>query len=457
METNSMTKGEPETQFVEDVDDVSDNDDSFVDDYDISNIKGKSCIKRYFSCIRGGSLRGGTLAMASITFGGGCLSFPYAIAQSGPVIGLIIFVVIGLLSYLTLKYLLWNGLDSKLMDYNKLTTEAGGNNFRVASDINNLILCFGLLVSYEYIISSLVLQSLNYFFGLSCDGNVKIIQIAVTAVLFLIPLSSLKDIAKLQYLSIIGTIALILSILVIMVEFPFYLNDYIKSDKPFKLFPDNWEYGWIDTAGIFLFGFSSHNGIFQIFNELHRPGPRRCNKVLNRAFYLEFVLYILLSFSGYFSTFEGTPDVFIKRADLPGYSDKFIMVVRILLAITMTMSVAVNYNIMRMSINSMFFEANPSFGADLIISVAIYAASNLLMYFVKNAGTLLSFLGGVTTVWICFVVPIIIDISISKEKKSSQRKYFNYVFLIGICLLGLLCIGKSVYDFITTSSTSNAC
>lgn len=208
--------------------------------------KDKSCLKRYFSGIRAGSLRGSTLALASITFGGGCLSFPYAVARSGPVIGLLIFLIIGFLSYLTLKYLLWNGLDSRLMHFNKLTTEAGGNNLRIAADICNLILCFGLIVSYEYILSNMLMQTLHEFFNYACDGYAKIIQIAVTTIFILIPLSSLKDIAKLLYLSIIGTVTLALSILVILGEFPFYLKEYIKSGKVMQLFPENLSTGWMD-------------------------------------------------------------------------------------------------------------------------------------------------------------------------------------------------------------------
>lgn len=418
-----------------------------------------TCLQRYFSPIRDGSLRGSTIALASITFGGGCLSFPYAIAQSGPILGLIIFIIVGILSYWTLKLLLINGFESRIMDYNKLTVAAAGELMNTIANISNIILVLGLLVSYQYIIMSLCLQSMNFFFGTSCDGVTKVIQMLVCAVFLQIPLSCLRNISQLQYLSISGTLALVISVLVIIGEFPFFLTQYFDHEGTISLFPDSktLKLGWIDTVGIFLFGFSSHNGIFQVFNELKSPSKRRCHKVLDRSFYLEFVIYILLSFAGFFSTFYETPDVFLKRKNFIGFeNDYLIIIVKILLVVTLNSCLAMNYNIMRASINDMFFEGNqaPKW-IDFSCVVGVYIVTNIVTYFLNNAGTLLSFLGGVGAIIICFIVPILVDIKINEEKKSFKRKVFNYIMLVISILLGLCCTTKSIYDF-TTKTTEQS-
>ena len=431
------------------------------EDDNISNKDGKNCCQRYFSKIGEGSLRGSTIAMASITFGGGCLSFPYAIAQTGPIVGLIIYVFIGIVSYWTIYLLMVNGYDSNTMNYNDLTVKAMGNKWRIIADICNLILCFGLIVGYQYIISSLCLQVLNYFFELECKGTVKVIQIIICAVFIQIPMSCLKDISKLQYLSISGTLALIISTLVIIVEFPFYLDQYLKAGNTIKLFPDydTFKIGWIDTLGIYLFGFSSHNGIFQIFDEMKRPKRRRCLKVIRRAFYLEAVLYFLISFAGFFSTFYDTPDVFLKRKNLNGFKNDYVIItVKILLIVTLNSCMAMNYNIMRMSYVSMFFDnKKPTFTKDFFVVVFIYILSNIITYFLNNAGTLLSFLGGLTSVVICFIVPYGVDIKINPETKSKSRIILNYVSLVLMICIGLLCSGKSLYDFIYAKDPLPVC
>lgn len=428
------------------------------EDFDKKNIYNYSCIRRYFGPIKDGSLRGGILAIVSITFGGGCLSFPYAMAMVGPVLGTGIFLIMGILSFITIKYLLTNAFYQNAMDFNGLVEKTLGRKVRIANDCANLILQTGLLISYQYIISSLSLQVLNYFFGLPCEGVVKVIQISVAAICLQIPLSMLKDISKLQYVSLVGTIAILFSVLIILVECPFYLMNYVKDNSISLVPPKGIKFNFIDTIGILLYGFSSHNGIFQTFQELKRPGERRCHKVLNRAFYLELALYLPLTLAGFFSTFYDTPDVFLKRENLPQFkNDYFIIIVRIFLVLTLNSSIAVNYNILRMSINSLFFNGKPRDIIDKAFVVGIYICTNLITYFIRNVGTFLSFLGGICAVLICFITPILIDIKVKPELKPKYRLYFNYVFLVIICVIAFACTGKSVYDFINQGPPEPIC
>lgn len=433
-------------------------------DFELENKHNKNFFKRLFDSIKPGSLRGSTFAMASLTFGGGCLSFPYAIAQSGPLIGFVIFFITGLLSYITISYLFENGYSTRLMDYNDLTEGVLSRNWRISTDILNLIGCIGAIISYQYIITNLSLQVLHYFFNTPCDGITKIIQIIIAGTLIQIPLCSLKDISKLQYVCLVGTISLGLSILVVILECPFYIYQYFNnySNNTIPIFPPkdsniDLSYSWIDTIGIFLFGFTSHNGIFQVFQELERPGKRRCRKVINRSFIIELVFYFLLSLAGFLSSFYQTPDVFLKRKNLIGFNDYFIIIVRILLVLTMNSTIAVNYNVMRMSINSMVFKEKPSNLIDFSIVVIVIIISNVLNYLIKNAGTLLSFVGGFSLVLICFVVPILIDLKANPKNKKGLRKYFNYLFMIIVILVSIVCTIKGIYDFSTNDSIEDIC
>lgn len=447
----------------------SDLEESILDDADHkkfyeengTNVNKLSFTTRYFSPIKEGSLRGSIVSIASITFGGGCLSFPYAIAQTGPLLGFIIYSLIGIFSYWTIYILYINGYEAKILDYNKLTEEYLGVWNRRIADFSNLLLCFGLLISYQYIISSLCLQSLNYFFNTECEGVTKIIQILICMALIQIPLSTMKNVSSLQYISISGTLALILATLIIMFEFPFYLSEYIQQGNVFTLFPPNKNLAvsWIDTTGIFLFGFSSHNGIFQIFAEMNKPNKRRCVKVLKRAFYLEIILYFCLSFSGFFSTFYDTPDVFLKRKNLIGFPNDYVIIItKIILVITLNSCMAMNYNIMRMSYNSLILnEENPPFWKDFSMILLIYISSNSITYFLTNAGTLISMLGGLCTTFVCFIVPLLLDIKVSPEKKTKTQKIISLLGLIVITILGTVCFVKSIYDFINSSGGAKIC
>jgi amino acid permease len=310
---------------------------------------------RWFGPIRSGSLRGSTFAMASITFGGGCLAFPYAVMQCGPIIGLLIFLICGLCSYYTIKILLDDGVKAKLLDYNGLLEKTHGKGLVIFSDINNIIMCIGIIMSYQLTVYRFAAQLSEKYFEINLsDGTNKLILMSVCFICIQVPLSLLKNISTLQYASLAGTFCLVYSIMVIVGEFPFYLTRYLEAGGEIPWFREiSW--GWLDTFSTFMFGFASHNGIFQVFTELKRPSVMRYYKVLDRSFIIEIILYVSIAFGGFFSTFLATKDVFLDRPDLEGFNDVFVQIAKITLFICLHCTMAINYNIMRMSFKSMLY------------------------------------------------------------------------------------------------------
>jgi amino acid permease len=419
---------------------------------DVTDIEAKiPCWRRYCGPIREGSLRGSTLAMASITFGSGCLAFPYAVAQTGPVIALIFFIAVAIANYYTLYILLDAGIKTKTMDYNGLVVKTMGKKMDIFYDINNFILCLGVIMSYQYIVYEFALDLLSDFFGVERTNLNKLYIMLACMICVQIPMNLLKDISKLQYASIVGTIALVYSILLIVAEMPFYLTTYL-STKPFpSLFrPLSWNY--LDTFSTFMFGFCAHNGIFQVFDELSRPSVKRYHKVLNRSFVIELFLYTSIAFAGFFSTFYDTDnyDLFLSRPDLPSFKPDYLMKVsKITLIICLHCTMAINNNIMRQSTKSMCFGGQDiPFTKDLVIVIITYVVSNGLVYFVSSISRILGIIGGFCTVVISFVNPVLIHVFLSELPSSDPKNLFRFGFLAIMTLLGTASTIKSIIDFI---------
>jgi amino acid permease len=408
------------------------------------------CWKRYFGPIRAGSLRGATIAMASITFGGGCLAFPSAVAQCGPIVSLLIFIFVAVISYYTLSLLLQDGTKTRVMDYNELIVKTMGTKMLLFSDINNIILCFGTIMSYQLTVYNFALQLGEEFLGFDSTSkfNRFILQL-VCMVCIQIPLNLLKNIATLQYASIIGTITLIYSIGVVIVEMPFYLNNYLQTNSFPPLFvAPNW--GYLDTFATFIYGFSSHNGIFQIFIELSRPSSKRNYKVLRRSFLIELLLYTSIAYCGFFSTLYGTPGVFLDRPDLPGFHDYFIKIAKITLFVCLHCSMAINNNIMRMSVVPMFFNGakEVSFGKNFIMVTITYILANIAVFFIKSVVQIIGMVGGFCSIVICFINPIMIHILLSELPHTHPKNLFRYILLGFIVILGCSAGTKSFIDII---------
>lgn len=419
---------------------------------DVPNRENRNCFQRWFHKMTGGSLRGSIFAVASVSFGGGCLAFPAAIAKVGPFIGFLIFVFSAYVSYLTTFYLVETGIKRKIHDYNQLVIQAIGNKWRIFADINNIVLCFGVIMSYQYMVYEFLQLVLNQLFGIEISDMNKLIIVLICCFAIQIPLSLLKNVSILQYASLTATVSLCYCIVVIIIETPYYYKQNYGTAEDFKLSwtnPHGVGWNWLNCLSTFLFGFCVHNGLFQVFMEMDRPNFRRSMKVVNRATIIEIVLYFSISFGGFFSMYYKSPDVYLKRPDLTGFDDYFMLIAKIALIVVLNCCGAINYNIMRLSVRSMVFNNEiPSFWTDFSITVAVYLVSNTITFFVKDASTILGFVGGISTVVISFACPILIRIYLGFYQKGSWKIYLNYVFLGVMCLAGVACTIKAAVDYV---------
>ena len=420
---------------------------------DQPNFNNRSCLSRWFDKITGGSLRGSIFAIASVTFGGGCLAFPNAIAKVGPLLGFTIFLLSAYLSYVTAIYIIEAGINNNCLDYNELVKRASGDKMRVFADINNIILCIGVIMSYQYMVYQFIEIILLDLFGVVTTTTIKVITYLICSIFIQIPLSLIKNISILQYASITATVSLAYIILLILCESPMYFSQNYNTGPKYELSllpPDGIGFDWLNTVSTFLFGFCLHNGIFQVFMEMDRPNLRRSKKVINRATILEIFLYISIAAGGFFSTFYASPDVFIKRTDLTRYNrDYFMLIGKLSLVVVLNCCMSINYNIMRLSIRSMVFNNEiPSNSIDFFITVCVYILSNLITFFVEDVTAILGIVGGISTVVISFLCPILIKIKLDKNI-TKNTKLLNYIFLVIICILGTGCTIKGFYDYIS--------
>lgn len=425
--------------------------DSFIEHESAMNVTTqdeKNCCQRWFSGIKEGSLRGSIFTLSSVTFGVGCLAFPKAFADVGLLIGITLFSVSAILSYISLKYLLSAGIEKNVLNYNNLIELASGRKLRIFADINNILLCLGVIMVYQFEIYDFLRDLLTREFGLDFEKYKLFIIIPLT-LLVQIPLSLIKNMSVIQYTSFLAAISLFYVTFVIVIQSPFYYKEYMEKNPNFELgpFPTNdigWK--WLNSAGVFLFGFCNHNGLFQILLDLHRHTEERSNKVIRRSAILEIVLYLSLGFAGFFSFFYDCEPTFITRKNLVSFpNDYFMDLAKWALIVCLLCVMAIDYNIMRLSFSTLLFKGEtPSFKIDFTITVVTYILSNIVVYFTKNITDILGIIGGVNTVVISFLCPFIINIKLDKNSKFHPQNIFNYLVILIISLVG---VGSTVYSF----------
>ncbi len=134
---------------------------------------------------------------------------------------------------------------------------------------------------------------------------------------------------------------------VALIEFPFYFMENYKWDKIlFYKFDDN----ILRVICLYFFAFGNHNSILNVLSDLNNPTKKRCLKVVNFSFNIEFYVYITVMIIGYFSTFQDTNEIFIDR---PGQSI-FLVLGKILYIISLICHIGLYYYFTKPSFEVLF-------------------------------------------------------------------------------------------------------
>lgn len=422
--------------------------DSYLDDTFETPKSDKRCIERFCGPVKAGSLRGSVLSLASIVFGICGFTFPIGLMNLGLIPSLILLAILCSICYWSLSALLYAGRKKKILKYGPLIRECLGSKMALISEINNIIFCVGILMGFEFTISTFFMDVYSKFFIVNSDNQnlIKLIQMGTCMICFQLPLSLLKNISKLQYASMVGCAALIYSTLVIVIECPFY---YQKSTMKIPWFkPISMKF--FDSFSIFLYGFASHNGIFPIFDELNKPSKRRSYSVLNRGYLLEVIVFLFLGLGGFFSLLDPTPSIFISRDDLE-FSwmkmDYFILISKILFVITLHCSTAINNNIIRNSFKSLLLKEgdNFSFKIDFIGVLVLLVITNTVTYFINDVLKIINIVGGICAVIVSFLSPVLCWIKTNELPKNHIKNILAYILLVVIIIIGCVSAGYSIY------------
>jgi amino acid permease len=430
----------------------------YLDD-DIKDIpSNEGTMKKMFGKIGPGSLRGSAASFASICFGVGSLSFPYGIDNMGLIPALFMMASVIALTYWSLSLVIKVGRQQRNMDYSDMVQNILGKGHLLATDINNLILCFGAMMAFIFTISKFFGEVTGAFYGYKTIWEQipywwKIVQMLVFMVLFQIPLGLLRNISKLQYVSLVGLCGLLYTTLLILVEMPFYIQEAQSQGRSLNLAkPVSLKY--LDSFSIFFYAFASHNGLGSIFKELKRPSLRRSMKVLNYALGLQCFVFCLIAFGGFFSMIEDLSGTFISRKTLDIITnswgqDYFIIVSKILFIISLHSSLAVNYNIIRPSWRNFFNKGqNLPFKWELIIAVISYSVSNLIVYFVDDVVQILGVVGGICAIHICYFNPVMCWMKTNTYPRNHWKNVTSAVILVIVCVIGVAATILAFYNFI---------
>ena len=424
-------------------------------------LRKKSWKERYFSQMNEGSLRGSVFALSSIAIGTGGFALPTRAVQIGLINQILLLIFGGVCAYYSLTCMINAAKNIEDKDYSRIVKKSLGKVPAKILDFVLIIYLFGVLISYQVVIYSLIGRVYYELFKKNNYENFELFQndiwntsiykfpIMFIISIILIPLCLLKDLSKMRFTSMTGIIAILYATFVILIQCPFFYNHYLKNDYKENI-PSTHPNFFNPApslksdllifqcfAGVF-FCFTCHVGAYPIYKSLKNSTERRIKKVYKISIILDFFLYAIITISGFLTAPLNQPDLIIYRENNGVLSnDIFMILAKFAISISLIMSIAPNYNSFRISFIEFFFqtnEINDSFNYGVTIPTLLF--STFLGAVFNDILQYINLLGGFLSVIIQFLMPILIYIRNNEYELTHWKNLFSLIFVICLCSIG---------------------
>jgi hypothetical protein len=280
------------------------------------------------------------------------------------------------------------------------------------------------------------------------SAKIKSIVLVIINTL-LTPLCLAKDIGKMRFFSLFGIISLFYTIIVLLIQCPYYWshylkNVYVKEDKSTHA-------NWFDLSRAFnanldfftgfatiIFAYSCHQGSLPVYRTLQtKDGPTM--KTMESIFIKSLILTLAIYFLTFIPSFLTTPlqseDLIIYRESIFS-NDIFMHISKISIFLELFFLIPSNYNSLRCYLFHLIFgNENVKTIPNIILTISTLAISAVIGAVYREILNYISLLGGFCCTTYCFFVPGWLMIRSEWNEMSMVKKVFS---LIGISLLSLI-------------------
>lgn len=423
-----------------------------------------SLVERMLHPMYYGSLRGSVLALTTM-----CMDATSALVLAtrckdlGVINFCLLIILGGFIANRTLNFMAKSAKSLSERDYSRVVKLILGKNAGVFLDCIISLFVFGVEISFQVIIYSLIGRIYyEIFLGIYVDKDKyktfddfkldvwdkAIIKFPVMycVALLAMPFCLLKDVSKMKYASLFGILALAYTIIVLIAQCPFYVMDFLKTHSIKDM-------NWIDIRGSFkrennfsFFGgvatvfylYSCHQGAFPVYKTLHNNTTRRIKKVFRNSILLDICLFCTSAFVSFLTTPLDPDDLIVYRKSIFTH-DYFMLIARVGIVINLYFSIPINYSALRISILELVFgDTNLTTVKNISITLFVLFITSSIGALYADILAYIALLGGFSSVIYCYLMPGLMYVASRKEKiKICSPGSIGIILLVGtITFLG---------------------
>ena len=396
--------------------------------------------RTYFSPLAPGSLRASIFALICVTLGSGMLPLPYFFKRNGIFLSLIIFLFVGFTTLSTIKILLNLANKNKIYVYNDIVNVYYNNHMVTYSIIVLLINSLGSIIAWNVIILNCLGEILHYF-HIYNETYPYYISLLILCFI-LIPVSTYQTISKFYIVSTFGILQILYVVFVVLIEFPMYFKENIKTWKfKVKFFYDHFNFlSFIEMHLNFIIAFGNHSTLLSVVDEIKNKTSKRVMEVGTGTFYSELFIYLIIMFFSYFSTFNHTKQVYLDRPH-----QTILLLIAHFFLINLMICNQLLYYYMLIPMLQIGFNNDKKFTLlqNFYYSSFILTVLIVISFYINNIVNAFSFIAASAQVSFIFIIPFCVYI-----KANPGMSIFKKIIIIcGICYFAFIGLMFFVYYF----------
>uniref|UniRef100_A0A8C2DIK3 Putative sodium-coupled neutral amino acid transporter 11 n=1 Tax=Cyprinus carpio TaxID=7962 RepID=A0A8C2DIK3_CYPCA len=380
----------------------------------------------------------GTSSISSASFnfinsiiGSGIIGLPYSLSQAGLPMGLLLLILVAFITDYSIILLVRGGNLSGTHSYQSLVQSTFGQIGYLIVSALQFLYPFIAMISYNIITGDTLTKVFMRIQGVG-PGNIlteRHFVIMMSTLLFTLPLSLYKDIAKLGKVSLLSML-LTLAILITVVVRAATLGPQIPASDGAWVFA---RWNAIQAVAVMSFAFICHHNSFMIYGSLREPTLSSWSLVTHVSVGTAVLVSAVFAAAGYV-TFTGYTqgDIFENYCR----NDNLATFGRFCYGVSIITTFPLECFVTREVISNVFFKGELSNTTHVIITLVIVSAATALSLSYDCLGIVLELNGVLSAIPLMFIFPAACFLKLSDGRWFRGENLIPSIILAaGVCVM----------------------
>ena len=395
--------------------------------------------------IQSGTISSSTLVLVSTSLGVGVLSLPYAFQQTGLLNGIVALLMGGFIYWWFLRVLVEASYKLGTHEFSETVSRTLGKRGAKLFQLAFIIYIIGCLINYQITAASFVtnlLVQLDYhaeeaLHAHSNFSNFRVLIIALCNLACILPVSLAKSLYHLRHTSALIVGVVIYTIIIILIQAPSYIANANEADQ--GILWTCFNPSIFSTFAVMLFAYNCNTNLFPIRMELNSPTENRMKRICDRTISTDGFIFGVISVVSYLSFRGSTTPIITDRPALPGTTDIFMNISRILLCLSVMFSIAIRIHPCRQQILFLWGlgkEEHHHGYLNNLLTILLVSVSALIAMIFPSVYDSVTIVGGYGTVLTGILIPGMVYLASTKADRPMMKTLITYLLMILGTLMG---------------------